>query len=171
MANLRDPVICEAAAVACTKRRDALYFFRFFLEQTPASATLKGHILPNRKGPNQEGSYFCQSRRVIFLPLRRVIFLLIRKVKGHILANPEGSFLFQSEGSIFSQLEGSQSGGFLFLSTRKCHIFFPNRGVQFLVNFEGSHFAKSEGSQSGGVLFLPIQTSHIFASLEGSLFY
>ena len=38
MTSMRDLMTQEGAAVACTKRRDALRFFRFMLEQTPVPA-------------------------------------------------------------------------------------------------------------------------------------
>ena len=38
MTSLRDPVICEGVAVACAKRRYALCFFRFMLEQMSVPA-------------------------------------------------------------------------------------------------------------------------------------
>ena len=36
----------------------------------------RGLILTNQRGPNPEGSRFCQSGRVLFVPIRRGIILL-----------------------------------------------------------------------------------------------
>ena len=65
---------------------------------------------------NPEGSYFCESGRVLFLPIRRrpifqsggVQFSPIQK--GAIFVNPEGSYF-------------CQSGGVLFLSIRRGPVF------------------------------------------------
>ena len=38
MMSLRDPMICEGAALACAKRRDALCFVRLMLEQISVPA-------------------------------------------------------------------------------------------------------------------------------------
>ena len=99
----------------------------------------KGHMLPIRRGPNSEGSCFCESG---WFPVRR----------GPIFANPEASYFANPgvpirRGRVFANPEGHfrpirkgfQFGGVLFLPTRKGHIL------------------AIRGSQFGGVLFLPIR--------------
>ena len=65
----------------------------------------KSHVLPIWRGPNSEGSCFCQSKRVIFcqsggVPIRR----------GPVCASPEES--------CFANLERSKFGEVLFLPIR-----------------------------------------------------
>ena len=75
-------------------------------------------FLPIRRGPNfanPEGSQFCQSGGVLFLPIRRGTVLPIRR--GPNFANPEKYFFCQSGGVLSCQSGGfpfCQSGGFPF---------------------------------------------------------
>ena len=104
--------------------------------------------LLTQRGPNPEGSKFCQSGGVSILSIR----------KGPIFANPEGYRL--KEGNLrkatFKKPEGSQSEGSRF--------FFKFGGVPIR---SGLVFTKPEGSQSGGVLYLLTQRG---PNPEGSKF-
>ena len=74
-------------------------------------------FLENRRGPNPEGSQFCQSGAVPILSIRR----------GPKFANPEGLlFLPIQRVTIFANPNGScfcQSGGVLFLPIRRGLVF------------------------------------------------
>ena len=73
-------------------------------------------FLQTRRGPNPEGSRFCQSGGVLFLQIR----------KGLNFANLEGSQVCQSGGVLFCQ-----SGRVPFLPIRKGPNFANSEGYYF----------------------------------------
>ena len=102
-----------------------------------------------------EGSQFCQSGGVLFLPIRRGT--IFASPEGYYFANPKGACFFQSRWVLFlsnrkvpnfANLEGScfcQSGGVLFLPVRRGTIL-PIRWGTVITNPEGFCFANPDGS-------------------------
>ena len=86
---------------------------------------------------NPEGSQFCQSGRVLFLPIRR----------GPVFTNPEGSCFYQSGGVLFLPIRMGPN-----FANPEGSYFCQSGGVQFC--------------QSGGVLFLSIRRGIVLSRLK-----
>ena len=146
--------------------RKGLYFtYRQGSEfsQSGGSQSVSILVLPIRKGPNLEGSLFCQSGRLQFSPIRKCP--IFANPEGSHFANPEGSQFHQPgrvpishfrKGPNFAIPEGFLSGRVLTLPFQKAPIYG---------NTDGSHFC-----QSRRFVYSPIRKGPYFANPEGSQF-
>ena len=117
---------------------------------------LKGPFLPIRKGPSQEGSSFHQSGRVFFCQSRRIPFLPIRKVS--FCRTGRFPILPIRRDTVFGDPKKSQfhrSGRLPLLKIRKESNFGNPEGSQtvcvLLSYLKGPTLANPEGSQTGRV--------------------